>query len=99
VKQFAQLGAKVFTCARSEKALEGTLSELKAQGLQVDGCPADVTDESAAEDLVAKATEYFGGEVPAPAHQSHKPCPSAGGLLRQRCSACCIRTTHSMHSM
>eukprot|EP00892_Ulva_mutabilis_P005702 jgi/Ulvmu1/3503/UM162_0010.1 len=63
VKQFAQLGAKVYTCARSEDALAGCVNELKEQGLKVDGCPADVIDEQSAKDLVSKATDFFGGKL------------------------------------
>ena len=62
MKQFAQLGAKVFTCARTATALENTISELKDQGLQVGGCPADIIDEESSKQLVEKATEFFGGE-------------------------------------
>eukprot|EP00892_Ulva_mutabilis_P006108 jgi/Ulvmu1/386/UM001_0393.1 len=63
VEEFAKLGASVFTCARDEQALAKVVADLKHQGHAVDGCRADVSSSTDAEDLVAKATDHFGGKL------------------------------------
>ena len=63
VKEFAQLGARVYSCSRDQAELDSALAPLKAQSLPVAGCQADVTDAQAAEHLVTQALAFFDGTV------------------------------------
>ena len=49
----ARAGAAVVINARTPDRVEATVSELRAEGLAVHGCPFDVTDAAAVEEAVA----------------------------------------------
>lgn len=61
VEEFAQLGARVLTCARDEGALQAARDEWTKNGLDVEAIQADVADVSGAQALVDKAKQHFGG--------------------------------------
>lgn len=61
VEEFAQLGARVLTCARDETALNTAKSDWVGKGLEIETVIADVADAQAAEGLVEVARKHFGG--------------------------------------
>lgn len=61
VEEFAQLGARVLTCARDENALQAAREAWAGKGLQIEAVIADVADRQAAEQLVETAKKHFGG--------------------------------------
>ncbi|MBI1848665.1 MAG: SDR family oxidoreductase [Candidatus Rokubacteria bacterium] len=55
-------GARVVMCARTEADLQATADDVRARtGAEVLALPADVTRETDVKNLVARATERFGG--------------------------------------
>lgn len=63
VEELSGLGAKVFTCARTEKDLTDALQLWKSSGLDVQGCIADVSDDDERQKLVSKVTSVFDGKL------------------------------------
>jgi len=63
VEELAKFGAHVFTCARTQKDLDDTLSTWRAAGLRVDGCVADLADASSRKQLVERVRAQFGGKL------------------------------------
>lgn len=57
---FAEAGAIVVGCARSEEGAAGTASELRARGFEALGVRADVSTPEGAEALIAAAVAGFG---------------------------------------
>ncbi|DBB16446.1 hypothetical protein WJX82_002424 [Trebouxia sp. C0006] len=63
VNELAKLGAKVVTCSRKSDELTTCLQEWQKQGLDVQGCTADVSTESGRSDLLAKVQDVFGSKL------------------------------------
>lgn len=63
VTELAKLGAKVVTCSRKSDELTTSLQEWQKQGLDVQGCTADVSTESGRSDLLAKVQDVFGSKL------------------------------------
>jgi ketoreductase len=59
-RQLAQAGHQVFICSRDADAVELTVKELRAEGLEVAGTRADVRSPSDVKDLVKAAVEQYG---------------------------------------
>jgi 3-oxoacyl-[acyl-carrier protein] reductase len=59
-KLLCQMGASVYITGASDR-LNDRVSELKAQGFNVEGCVADLTEFSAAETVVSNALAFLGG--------------------------------------
>ena len=55
------MGARVYTCCRTKDKLEALLADWQAQGLDVDGCVADVSQIEARQSLVDAAHSHFDG--------------------------------------
>jgi ketoreductase len=58
--RLARRGARVFICARSAETVAKTVAALRADGLEVDGTAADVTDGGQIRELVAAVVARFG---------------------------------------
>jgi NAD(P)-dependent dehydrogenase (short-subunit alcohol dehydrogenase family) len=58
---FADAGADVAVAARGREELESTAAEIEKVGRRALAVPTDVADPAAVENLVARATETFGG--------------------------------------
>jgi Tropinone reductase 1 len=65
VKELAGLGAHVLTCCRHSDELEGLIAECKEENLLVDGCVADVSNESGRLTLLKDAVSLFGDKIDA----------------------------------
>ncbi|GMH35059.1 hypothetical protein BSKO_02927 [Bryopsis sp. KO-2023] len=63
VEELGGLGAKVFTCARTEKDLTEVLERWRSSGLDVQGCIADVSDEESRQNLMEKVKSAFDGRL------------------------------------
>ena len=63
VEEFAQLGASVYTCCRTEDALVTVLADWQAAGLRVKGCVADVSTEEGRAALMSSVRDSFGGAI------------------------------------
>lgn len=63
VNELAKLGAQVVTCSRKSEELDKALQEWQGQGLNVQGCTADVSTESGRSNLMAKVKEVFGAKL------------------------------------
>jgi NAD(P)-dependent dehydrogenase (short-subunit alcohol dehydrogenase family) len=61
VNAFAELGANVYTCARTQEALQEALEQWQSDGLQVHGCLADVSTVEGRHALAAAVEEHFAG--------------------------------------
>ncbi|WP_028810378.1 3-oxoacyl-ACP reductase FabG [Streptomyces flavidovirens] len=59
-RDLAARGLAVFICARSQDAVELTVKELRAEGLEVAGATADVRDAESVKGLVRAAVEQYG---------------------------------------
>ncbi|MET9507498.1 3-oxoacyl-ACP reductase FabG [Streptomyces flavidovirens] len=59
-RDLAARGLAVFICARSQDAVELTVKELRAEGLEVAGTTADVRDPESVKGLVRAAVERYG---------------------------------------
>nr|AEM44305.1 ketoacyl reductase [uncultured bacterium] len=59
-RDLAARGLAVFICARSQDAVELTVKELRAEGLEVTGTTADVRDPESVKGLVRAAVEQYG---------------------------------------
>ncbi|MDI9888488.1 3-oxoacyl-ACP reductase FabG [Streptomyces sp. HNM0645] len=59
-RKLARDGTRVFLCARHESAVTGTVKELQASGLEVDGAPCDVRSTADVDRLVRTARNRFG---------------------------------------
>jgi Tropinone reductase 1 len=60
VEELAGLGASVYTCARSEDALQSSLQSWRQAGLQVAGSVCDLSVRQAREDLFRSVRTHFG---------------------------------------
>lgn len=58
---FGQAGARLVLCARGEGPLREVVERLERRGTEVEWSAADVRDGSAVRELVARATDRFGG--------------------------------------
>jgi ketoreductase len=56
----AQVGHRVFICARQEPGVAATVKHFQDQGLEVDGTSGDVTDPADVDRLVSTCTDRFG---------------------------------------
>ncbi|KAM3373798.1 Senescence-associated protein 13 [Capsicum baccatum] len=63
VEELAELGAKVYTCARNECKLNESLQEWSAKGLQVQGCVCDVSFRDQRIQLMEKVSLAFDGKL------------------------------------
>ena len=63
VEEFAQLGASVYTCCRTQEALDALLGEWQGKDLKVEGCVADVSTEGGRNALMTGVQESFGGAL------------------------------------
>lgn len=61
VEALARSGAQVVFCGRDGDKNDAVVRELADQGLTVHGAVADITDDTAAEGLVARTVELLGG--------------------------------------
>ncbi|MGW4940895.1 SDR family NAD(P)-dependent oxidoreductase [Actinoplanes sp. NPDC004185] len=59
-RRLAARGMRVFLCARTAENVTATVKELRAQGLEVDGSPADVRSRESVERLVRTAVDRYG---------------------------------------
>jgi ketoreductase len=59
-RTLAEQGIAVFGCARDGERLDAALDKLRADGLEVTGCPCDVTSAEGVRDAVAAAVGRFG---------------------------------------
>ncbi|GGU29742.1 3-oxoacyl-ACP reductase FabG [Streptomyces coeruleorubidus] len=59
-RKLARDGTRVFLCARDESAVTGTVKELQASGLEVEGAPCDVRSTADVDRLVQTARNRFG---------------------------------------
>ncbi len=60
VEELCGLGAAVFTCARSQEALDQCLAEWSTRGWRVGGIACDVGDADQRSALVKAAATFFG---------------------------------------
>ncbi len=60
-RELAGEGCRLVICARDEVALERSRRRLEELGAEVLAVPCDVSDRSQVEDMIARATERFGG--------------------------------------
>ncbi|SDW71360.1 ketoreductase [Amycolatopsis xylanica] len=60
VKKLAARGLRVFLCARTAENVTSTVKELREQGLDVAGAPADVRSAESVRELVTAAVDTFG---------------------------------------
>src|SRR5690606_19846984 len=58
--EFARHGARLVLASRSEKGLEDTAIECRAEGSETIVVPTDVTEETAVQQLAEKAIDHFG---------------------------------------
>eukprot|EP00898_Chlorokybus_atmophyticus_P002185 jgi/Chlat1/2968/Chrsp2S04700 len=63
VEELGRLGARVFTCARNQDELQAKLDAWRGQGLQVEGCAADISSQGAREKLMKAVSNVFGGKL------------------------------------
>ncbi len=59
-QEFAARGAKLVICARGEQVLREAESRLRHMGAEVLAIPCDISDQTAASELVREATQRFG---------------------------------------
>jgi gluconate 5-dehydrogenase len=57
---FAQRGARVLICSRSQESVDTALSEMRSNGLNVEGLACDVSDEEQIRTTVAAARDKLG---------------------------------------
>lgn len=60
-KELAQLGAKVFICARTQADVDACVEEWTREGLSISGTAADVNVEEDRSALIEKVSATFGG--------------------------------------
>jgi ketoreductase len=60
-RELGKRGLSVFICSRNAEAVAGTVKELTATGIDAAGAACDVRSAGEVRDLVAGATEQFGG--------------------------------------
>ncbi|TFJ83903.1 hypothetical protein NSK_005000 [Nannochloropsis salina CCMP1776] len=63
VEEFASLGARVFTCARSASDLAACLKEWTAKGYEVEGIAVDVSDSDARRAMMEQVAGSFVGRL------------------------------------
>lgn len=63
VTELGRLGAQIVTCSRKSEELNKALQDWQAQGLNVQGCTADVSTEQGRADLLTKVTSVFGQKL------------------------------------
>jgi Tropinone reductase 1 len=63
VEELARLGARVFTCARTQTDVDQALARWRAAGLAVEGCVADLSDATSRTQLRDAVRRAFGGKL------------------------------------
>lgn len=63
VEELGGLGAKVYTCSRTEAELSECLSQWERKGLQVAGSVCDVSRRAEREELINKVSSQFSGRL------------------------------------
>lgn len=63
VEELGGLGAKVYTCSRTEAELSECLSQWERKGLQVAGSVCDVSRRAEREELINKVSSQFNGKL------------------------------------
>lgn len=63
VEELGGLGAKVYTCSRTEAELSECLSQWERKGLQVAGSVCDVLRQAEREELINKVSSQFNGKL------------------------------------
>jgi ketoreductase len=59
-RRLAARGVRVFLCARTAENVVSTVKELREQGYEVDGRPADVRSRDSVRELISAAVDRFG---------------------------------------
>lgn len=80
IEEVAAMGAKVYTCCRTQDKLDAVLADWQAQGLDVHGCTADVSNSDARQRLVDAARSHFDGAL----HAHVPPCLRSPPCLQSR---------------
>ncbi|XP_031253965.1 tropinone reductase homolog At2g29360-like [Pistacia vera] len=63
VEEFAELGANVYTCARTEDELKECISGWETKGFKVSGSVCDVSSRSERESLMKEVSSLFNGKL------------------------------------